>query len=148
MIEVQKIVEQILIENDIELVEFSLKQTGSKSSIRILVDTVVGKINLDQIAIITSKINNNEDFNDQFSGDFRLEVSSPGLSYPLKSFKDFKRNIEEVIVVKFKEHEINQSLSGRLIAVNEKEITISGKFGEKVISLIDIDHGKIEIKFK
>jgi ribosome maturation factor RimP len=145
---VQDIVEQILMKNGLELVEFNLKQSGKRSTVVIFTDTADGKVSLDQIAKVTSEINNSEEFYAELPEDFRLEVSSPGLTYPLKNFKDFKRNIDKSIQLKFVENDSKKSLSGQLLKVDEHEITLGGKFGEKVIPLTDIDHGQIEIKFK
>lgn len=144
---IQEIVEQILVDSSLDLVKFQLKQSGKRSFLKILIDTSQGNITLGQVTHVSKMIKNNEDFNAKIDEDFRLEVSSPGLSYPLKKFNDFKRNINKTIKVKFIENETNQTLSGQLIQVEENDITISGKFGEKNIPLVDIDHGTIEIKF-
>lgn len=145
---VQEIVEQILEENGLELVEFSLKQSGNRSSVKIFADTPEGNISLDQIAKVTSLINDSDAFYEELPEDFRLEVSSPGLDYPLKTLKDFKRNINKTVKIKYKENEDQQTLSGLLISAAEEKIVLSGKFGEKSIPLSIINHGKIEIKFK
>lgn len=148
MEKVKEIVNQIIEEKGLELVAFSMNQNKQRSSIKILVDTLQGNISLDQISKITSQINNSEEFYAELPEDFRLEVSSPGLDHPLKNFKDFRRQLERNVAVKFKEEDSTQTISGKLIKVDEQKITLSGKFGEKAIPMDIIDHGKIEIKFK
>eukprot|EP01156_Anaeramoeba_ignava_P020721 Anaeramoba_ignava/c16958_g1_i2.p3 GENE.c16958_g1_i2~~c16958_g1_i2.p3 ORF type:complete len:149 (+),score=21.21 c16958_g1_i2:174-620(+) len=148
MKKVQEIVEQILEENGLELVEFSLKQNGKRSSVKIFTDTPTGNVTLDQVAKVTALINDSDEFYAELPEDFKLEVSSPGLDYPLKTIKDFSRNINKTIKVKFEPNQEHQTLSGQLISVGENNIVLSGKFGEETISLSMIDHGQIEVKFK
>ena len=148
MEKVKEIVNQILDEKGLELVAFRMNKNKQRSSLKILVDTPQGNISLDQISEITSQINNNEEFYAELPEDFRLEVSSPGLDYPLNNFKDFRRQLERNVSVKFNEDDTTQTISGKLIKVDEQKITLNGKFGEKAIPLDAIVQGKIEIKFK
>ena len=115
---------------------------------KILADTPQGNVSLDQIADVTRKINDSEEFYAELPEDFRLEVSSPGLNYPLKKAKDFKRHLNKTIRLKFNDEGTTQTLTGELAEVTEKEITLAGKFGQKMIGFDDIVSGKIEIKFK
>ncbi len=148
MEKIQQIVEEILENNGLELVDFSLRQQQNRSSVKILADTPQGNVSLDQIADVTRKINDSEEFYAELPEDFRLEVSSPGLNYPLKKAKDFKRHLNKTIRLKFNDEGTTQTLTGELAEVTEKEITLAGKFGQKMIGFDDIVSGKIEIKFK
>ncbi|MFP4547674.1 MAG: ribosome maturation factor RimP [Fidelibacterota bacterium] len=145
---VQQIVEKILEENGLELVEFNLRHQRNRSSVKILVDTPRGNVNLDQIAEATRKINDSEEFYAELPEDFRLEVSSPGLNYPLKTAKDFSRHLNKTIRLKYKEEGTTQTLTGDLAEVTGNNITLAGKFGQKTIGFDNIVSGKIEIKFK
>lgn len=145
---VQQIVEKILEENGLELVEFNLRHQRNRSSVKILVDTPQGNVNLDQIAEATRKINDSEEFYAELPEDFRLEVSSPGLNYPLKTAKDFSRHLNKTIRLKYKEEGATQTLTGDLAEVTGNNITLAGKFGQKTIGFDNIVSGKIEIKFK
>ena len=148
MEKIKEIVNKIIEDAGLELVAFNMNQNKQRSSVKILVDTPQGNVSLDQISKITSQINNSEDFYTELPEDFRLEVSSPGLDHPLKNYKDFRRQLERNVKVKFKDEETFQTISGKLVKVDERKITLTGKFGEKAISLETIDQGKIEIKFK
>ncbi|MBN2281920.1 MAG: hypothetical protein JXQ65_15155 [Candidatus Marinimicrobia bacterium] len=148
MEKVREIVTKIIEEKGLELVDFHMNQNKQRSSLRLLVDTPEGNVNLDQISEITSRINNNEEFEAQFPLDFRLEVSSPGLDYPMKHYKDFRRQLNRNIKVKYQEEDATFTLSGTLTEVNEQQIKLSGNFGEKIIPMDRIVQGKVEIKFK
>jgi len=85
-------------------------------------------------------------------GDFSLEVSSPGLSEPLKLIRQYQKNIERDVEVVFKDGSIKE---GKLLAVAEADIIIeqiTGK-GKKavvqqlVIPLNNIKTTTVQVKF-
>lgn len=148
MDKVQQIVEKILEENGLELVAFNMNHGRNRSSVKILADTSQGNITLDQIAHITSTINDSDEFYAELPEDFRLEVSSPGLDYKMKTFQDFRRQQGRTVKVTYREEDKKKTLSGNLIEVTDTGIVLEGKYGQRAFSFDIIDHGKIEIKFK
>lgn len=85
-------------------------------------------------------------------GDFSLEVSSAGLSEPLKLFRQYKKNIGRNVEVVLKSGE---KLEGKMIEVEEDKILLEqlkgkGKKQEIInhsISFNDIKSTKIQIIF-
>lgn len=85
-------------------------------------------------------------------GDFSLEVSSAGLSEPLKLFRQYKKNIGRNVEVVLKSGE---KLEGKMIEVEEDKIALEqlkgkGKKQEIInhsISFNDIKSTKIQIIF-
>jgi ribosome maturation factor RimP len=86
------------------------------------------------------------------SGDFSLEVSSPGLDEPLKMHRQYKKNIGRQVEVTDLE---GKKIEGKLIGVGENEVMVEeikgkGKKMEMVQHAISFDHiktTKIQIKF-
>lgn len=86
------------------------------------------------------------------NGDFSLEVSSPGVSEPLKLIRQYKKNIGRFVeVTKIDEEKIE----GQLLEASEEEITIEkteGK-GKKEIKIqlkvpvSEVKHTIVQIKF-
>lgn len=63
-----------------------------------------------------------------------LSVSSPGIDRPLKTDRDFKRNIgNEISITTFYKIDGNKKFEGKLISFDEKQVTIEQK--EKQISI-------------
>ena len=63
-----------------------------------------------------------------------LSVSSPGIDRPLKTDRDFKRNIgNEISITTFSKIDGNKKFEGELISFDEKQVTIEQK--EKQISI-------------
>ncbi len=147
MDKIQKIIENILKKHNVDLVDFNLRNNKNRRFLKLLVDLPEGNIKLDQVSKITREINNNEEFIANTPDNFRLEVSSPGLSFPMKTGKDFKRRLNEIVRVKFDSEKGVQSLSGKLIKVDDNTITLSIKSGEKEITLETVIDGKVELKF-
>jgi ribosome maturation factor RimP len=60
-------------------------------------------------------------------GNFSLEVSSPGLDEPLKSLRQYKKNVGRTVQVVTQD---GAKTEGRLLNVNDREITIEEKIGK------------------
>ena len=85
-------------------------------------------------------------------GDFSLEVSSPGIEEPLKTHRQYVKNIGRSVEVTLNDESRKE---GKLTAVNEEDIVIEfteGK-GKKVLEqklslpFTDIKTTKVQIKF-
>lgn len=85
---------------------------------------------------------------------YRLEVSSPGIDTPLKSFRQFQKNINRSLKIKLNSGNIKE---GKLIHVEESGITIQesvkqkGKKAEIVETVIpfeDISETIVLVSFK
>jgi ribosome maturation factor RimP len=82
--------------------------------------------------------------------DFSLEVSSPGLGEPLKSPRQFQKNIGRKVEVTLLDGTI---LEGKLLSINETELVLEETIGKKKeikqtnINLSEIKHTKVCIVF-
>jgi ribosome maturation factor RimP len=85
-------------------------------------------------------------------GDFSLEVSSPGVSEPLKLTRQYKKNIGRFVeVTKIDE----TKLEGQLLGASEEEITIEktegkGKKEVKIqlkVPVSEVKHTIVQVKF-
>jgi ribosome maturation factor RimP len=71
-------------------------------------------------------------------GDFSLEVSSAGLDEPLKSLRQYKKNIGRQVEVQFQDGSLKE---GQLMAVNEEGIVLEVATGK-------VSNGKMQPKKK
>lgn len=85
---------------------------------------------------------------------YRLEVSSPGIDTPLKSFRQFQKNTNRSLKIKLKDGNVKE---GKLIQVEEPALTIQeivkqkGKKAETketVIPFEDISEAIVLVSFK
>lgn len=82
--------------------------------------------------------------------DFSLEVSSPGLDEPLKSPRQFQKNVGRKVEVMLQNGTV---LEGKLLSFNETELLLEETVGKKKevketnINLSEIKHTKVCIVF-
>jgi len=102
--------------------------------------TALGGVSLDQCANLSHLISPLLDITAPISGDYRLEVSSPGIERRLKTVDHFIQSIGEKVSVTTIEKE---KIEGELIAANSDNITIRTKEdGEKTVPFRSINKAK------
>lgn len=80
----------------VELVELALSGGGGRQLVRVFVDRTDG-ITVDECAAISREIADVFDTRDPIAGTYVLEVSSPGLTRPLKTDRDFERVVGKAL---------------------------------------------------
>lgn len=104
---------------------------------RILV-TAEGGISLDKCAEISRMLSPILDVDEPMSGEYNLEVSSPGIERKLKKPEHYQASLGEKVKVK---DVATDTFKGELIAADEKGITIKTEFGEETLSYDSIISG-------
>jgi len=102
---------------------------------------VKGGISLDQCVEFTHLISPLLDVNPPMQSAYRLEVSSPGIERPLKTFHHFLLSIDENVAVVLRD---KSKLRGRLSAVDETQQTmvITNDEGEHGVDFTNIVKAK------
>jgi len=119
---IKKLVEEKIEGSPNFIVDISVKP-GNK--ITVLMDNDKGIVVADCVAVSRHI----EGSLDREVEDFSLEVSSPGLDYPLKINRQYKKNIGRQVSSVTKE---GQKVIGKLVAVNDNDIVIETKSTERV----------------
>jgi ribosome maturation factor RimP len=126
------------------LVNLELRGTINNQVLTVLADTEDG-ITLEQITDLTREIADVLDINDPINGKYRLDVSSPGIDFPLKELWQFKKNIGRQLRVKYQENENNSEITGKLQSCDEKEIIIELNLDKKIIPLKNIKKAVVKV---
>jgi len=128
----------ILDSHNVDLVDLELKGKSPSQVLRIFVD-IDGGISLSQCENLSREISDLLDTKDLIVGHYRLEVSSPGLDRPLKDERDFKRNLNRNVRIKYisDENEI-KTITGTIDKVDKDIVVI-----EQRKYRIEIDISKI-----
>lgn len=135
------------------VVELSI---SSGNIIRLEIDSEEGSVSIDDCVRISRNIEHNLDREDQ---DFELSVSSAGVDKPLRSIKQYPKNIGRGIKVKTTD---GNKIEGTLSAVHNEKIDVSfietlkiegKKKKEKIertvsVPFEQIDEAKIVVSFK
>lgn len=97
--------------------------------------TKVFEIFIDNLEGITAEICSNVsrdlskelDAADVIKGKYYLNVSSPGLSRPLKFLKQYPKHIGRILNIKFKNKDLTEEITAELNEINENKVILKTK---------------------
>ncbi len=120
----ETLVMPIIEANNLELVDVEYVKEGSDYYLRVYADKECG-ITIGDCEIVNRALGDLLDQDDYIGDAYILEVSSPGLTRPLKKEKDFKRSIGKVVEIKtFAKVNGAKEFEGVLKAYDENTVTI------------------------
>ena len=130
---VQEIAAPIIDRHHFELVDIEYKKEGPDWYLRIYIDKD-GGITVDDCELISEEVGVLIDEADPIANSYFFEVSSPGIERPLKTKRDFEKNMGKLIEVKFfKPFEGKKSMEGILSAYTDETIEVEVNQEIKVI---------------
>ena len=109
------------------LVEVKMEDKSGKSKIMVLIDADQG-VTIDTCARVSRAIGEELEADESIVDAFVLEVSSPGLDYPLATPRQYQKNVGRELRVWMQSGEEQK---GKLIAVEESGIKLLIKVKEK-----------------
>jgi len=126
---VKRLIEPVLREAHIELVDVGYRREGNNWILRIFIDKV-GGVRIDDCQAISQRASLLLDDADIIRQPYLLEVSSPGLTRPLKEERDFIRSVGKLIKVRTHKAFANQkTFIGRLRSYQNGIVKIETKEG-------------------
>lgn len=130
-----------------ELVDVEYVKEGSNWYLRAYIDKP-GGITIDDCEVISRALSDELDAKDFIKEAYILEVSSPGLSRPLKKDKDFDRNMgKEVEVKTYRMIDRRKDFTGELKAYDKETVTIMEDGNEIVLERENIALIRLAITF-
>jgi ribosome maturation factor RimP len=121
---VRTIAHTILSEEGMELVDIEYRRESKGWVLRLYLDKE-GGVTLDDCTRVSQEVGRSLDIEDLLQNPYTLEVSSPGLTRPLKTEKDFMKYRHRLIRIKtVKPIENRRQFKGRLLGVSENRIEI------------------------
>lgn len=143
----EQIVQPIVDANQFELVDVEYVKEGSNWYLRIYIDKQ-GGITIDDCEIVSRALSDILDVKDFIEDSYILEVSSPGLSRPLKKDKDFQRNLDKEVEIKlFKPFEKRKDYGGVLKTFDADTVTVEEEGKEIVFNRSDIALIRLALDF-
>ena len=144
---VTKIVNPILSSDGIELVGVEYRRETRGSVLRLYIDKE-GGITVDDCTRISREVGRILDVENLIDAFYTLEVSSPGLTRPLKTEKDFMKYQNRLISVKTVEPIKNRrQFKGRLLRMLDKGIEIESDGEVFRIPFSGIAKANLELEF-
>lgn len=130
---IKQIIEKNLPDEEHFLVELGMVAKGDQYLLTILLDADQG-VTIDACARLSRVVSNEIDALDLIPSAYRIEVSSPGVDYPLSTERHYHKNIGRKLKVLLKD---GTQLEGKLTAVNDQGISLTIKKKEKGKKAVD-----------
>ena len=141
---VRAIANPILYNEGMELVDIEFRRESKGWVLRLILDKE-GGVTLDDCFRVSQEVGRTLDVEDFIQNPYTLEVSSPGLTRPLRSEKDFLKYRHRLIKVKTLDPiENRRQFKGRLLGVSEKQIEIEIDGGVFQIPLSNVVKANLE----
>jgi len=122
---------------------------GRHSLLRIYIDKAETGISVDDCERVSRQISGVFDVEDPISGQYSLEISSPGLDRPIFKVEDFARFIGEQVSVKLSVAQKGRKNFKGIVRGLENEVIALEVEGEMHhIAFEDIDQARLVPKFK
>jgi ribosome maturation factor RimP len=142
---VRVIADPILSNQGMELVELEYRREGKGWVLRLYIDKE-GGVTVEDCSRASQEVGRSLDVEDFISTPYTLEVSSPGLTRPLKSERDFIKYRNRLIKLKTIEPiENRRQFKGKLLGVSENRIEIEVDGGVFQIPLSNVAKANLEI---
>ena len=143
---VRAIAEPMLLDERMELVDIEYRRESKGWVLRLILDKE-GGVTLDDCTRVSQEVGRNLDVEDFLQTPYTLEVSSPGLTRPLKTEKDFMKYCNRLIKVKTVDPvENRRRFKGELLGVSQGQIEIKVEGEVFQISLSNLTKANLEIE--
>lgn len=137
-------------EHAIDIVDVEVVGSRKAPTVRVRIDHAdegAGPISLDEVAAETGWINQLIDEADPIEGSFTLEVSSPGLSRPLRRRRDFEHFCGSQVSLSTNAEEGRRRFTGTLRALEGDSVLVECEGEELSVALSDIKSCKLKPSF-
>ncbi len=149
---IEELIKDILDYYKVELFGIKIGSYRKKKRLQIFIDEYEGGITLDKCAVISKEISLVLDNSNIIQDSYILEVSSPGIDWPIVSDKELRRVLNRILKVVYKEEDKDGNLKtktiiGKLKDFNDEYIILKLDKEDKKIFRGSIESIKQEIKF-
>ncbi|HMK76648.1 MAG TPA: ribosome maturation factor RimP [Thermodesulfobacteriota bacterium] len=143
---VRAIADPIISDEGMELVDVEYRRESKGWVLRLYLDKG-GGVTLEDCSRISQEIGRSLDVEDLIQIPYTLEVSSPGLTRPLKTEKDFMKYRNSLIKVKTLDPIQNRrQFKGRLLGVSANQIEMEAEGGIFQIPLSNVVKANLEVE--
>ncbi|WP_436518042.1 ribosome maturation factor RimP [Ekhidna sp. To15] len=130
--------------DDLFLVDVKVKGGSGNQKVLVFIDGDDG-ISIDQCSQISRQVGNEIEEEDFFAGKYTLEVSSPGLDFPIILHRQYLKNVGRELEV---ETNNGERVEGKLSEVDKDAITLTQKGATKSLKFEEIKQSKVKVSFK
>jgi ribosome maturation factor RimP len=141
---IERILTPILEEDCLELIDIEFRPSGKRWLLRVYIEKD-GGVTISDCEKVNRELGRTLDVEDIIEHPYTLEVSSPGLTRPLKNVNDFNRyKGKQCRIITSKPLQERNEFSGEIIRITEDEVEIKGKIGVFTIPICDIKKAHLD----
>ena len=146
--EIRKLFSPVLERHEVDFVDLELRGSAKNVLIKVFVD-IPGGIKIAQCAALSNELRDVLDIANLIEHNYRLEVSSPGLDRPLRTERDFFRNIGREVELRLGDVESGVTkMAGVILDAKDGQVIIRKKDGEtETIPVAEIKKALLQIKW-
>ena len=115
--------------------------------IRIVVDSE-DTITLGDTTALTRRLLKSDEFNDRYPDGCRIEITTPGLDYPLKYAYQFKKNINRKVNIRFRKDDKLDAINCKILSADDDTVMVKHRSSDIPISYNQIKDAKLILSFK
>ena len=134
--------DKLVRECGVELYDSEIANENGRGIFRVYI-TKDGGVSLDDCEKVSRLLSPIFDVTPPVSGDYNLEVSSPGLERKLSKLSHFKSSIGELVKVQTEA----EKFAGRLVKADEESIAVENEEGIFEINISDIKKAKTYLEW-
>ena len=144
---VEGLVTPILESEGLELVDIEFQREARGWVLRIYIDKE-GGVTLNDCTMVSQQLSAILDVEDPIDTPYTLEVSSPGLTRPLKKPKDYERYKGRLVYIKtYQKIEGQKEFKGKLLGLEDDIVSLEIRGKIMSIPLKDIAKANLEYEF-
>lgn len=140
-----KIIQISISGTDFLLLDINIRGDQRKRIIEVFVDSSKN-VSADDLAELSSKINDTLSETEDI-GNYRLDVSTPGVDRPLKFIEQYPKNVNRNFELEYHFGDEVKKVKARLVSVNGNELTFNDGRNEFLINYNQIIKAKVLISF-
>jgi len=144
--QLQDVLLPVLQDYGLELIEIEFKPSGKRWLLRLYIDKE-GGVTISDCESVSREFGRILDVEDIIEHPYSLEVSSPGLTRPLKNWEDFQRNKGKLCrIVTNEKVEGKNEFKGTIISGSEEKVEIRGTIDVFTIPIYAIKKAHLEFE--
>ena len=132
---------------DLELWGIEYVSHAKQTLVRIYIDSPKG-VDVDHCAAVSRQVSSVFDVEDPISGEYTLEVSSPGMARPLFTLEQYVKHVGDVVKVRLRvAYDGRRNFSGQLVGVENEDVVLVVDDHEYLLPFDLIDKATIVPQF-
>ena len=135
-----------------DLEHVTVSRVGRRHLVRVIIDSDTG-VDLDSIAAVSRKVSAALDAAEQaggtlVSGEYVLEVSSPGVDRPLTQPRHWRRNRGRLVTVAVTEQGAIRRVTGRIVDAGERGVALEVDGAVREVAFKDLGAGRVRVELR